>query len=381
MTFGATFLDWADIRQLHSGQNLPVVGGGVLVKGEQAEECDEEGHRFVIVKAGDQYTNIVRPMQKRGSHNTNILVRSDGSRVRISGNVGRWSRNDNVFNYGLQETVDKASAILAEHDLPPVTAGDKVMRQSMSKHDLTNGVNSWVWTGANFQEMHVTRNYMAGNEAISKEAMRYMAAKRGARLAKGVYGDETLVFGKQHGKLHKRVVVYRKAAEMLAHAKGLEAKEAMKKSHEYQFACDVGLVRIECKWGRDYLRDNNLRYLGDITMGQIISIFEAETAFLLDAEPERVVRLIDEFPAKIRSAALHWIRGDDLRQLYSRATYYRHVKALRDIGIDAAEPRNVNGKPNTEEALQRMLDGLPRFDLRPLAVPEWYGLPEVRKAA
>jgi hypothetical protein len=237
-----------------------------------------------------------------------------------------------------------------------------------------------VWSGAHFQELHVTRNLSAGNEAISKEAMRFMNGRRGARLAKGIYGDETLIFGKQHGKLHKRVVVYRKAAEMLAHAKGEEAKKAIKASQEYQFAQDVGLIRVECKWGRDFLRDNNIRYLGDTTMGKLISIFERETDFLLNADPARVARIVDEMPTKIRSAALHWIRGDDLRQLYSRATFFRHVKTLRDYGIDASEPRKVAG-PTSEEALQKLLDGLPSFELRPLAVPDWYGLPEVRKAA
>lgn len=378
---GSTFIDWIDMRQMHSGANLPIVGGGVLVKGEQAEECDEQGHRFIVVKAGESYSHHVRPKQHRGSFDTNVLLRSDGTHVRISGNVGRWDRADNVFNYDLDQTIAKASEMALAEGLPAFTTGHKCMKQSMSKHDIENHVNPWVWSGTHFQEMHVTRNFTAGNEAIAKEAMRYMSSKRGARLAKGIYGDETIVFGKQHGKLHKRVVVYRKAAEMLAHAKGLEAKKAMKNSQEYQFAQDLGLVRVECKWGRDYLRDNGIRYLGDTTMGKIISIFERETDFLLDAEPERVIRLVDEMPPKLRSAALHWIRGDDLRQLFSRATFFRHVKALRDYGIDASEPRNVSGKPNTEEALQRMLDSLPRFDLRPLAVPEWYGLPEVRKAA
>jgi hypothetical protein len=381
MNFASTFIDWADIRQNFPGGTLPIVGGGVLVTGVGCEEMDFEGQRLLVVTAGETYSHHVRPLQHEGSHSTKLLVRCDGSNVRVSGNVGRWGRADNVFNHDLQETVDKASIIVAEKGLPAFTTGHKAMRQSMSKHDIENNVNPWVWTGAHFQELHVTRNLMAGNEAISKEAMRYMTAKRGARLAKGVYGDETLIFGKQHGKLHKRVVVYRKAAEMLAHAKGDEAKAAVKQSQAYQFAQDVGLIRVECKWGRDFLRDNCLRYLGDITMGKIISIFERETDFLLNAEPERVARLVDEMPTKLRSAALHWIRGDDLRQLYSRATYFRHVKALRDYGIDACEPRNVSGRPNTEEALQRMLDALPVFELRPLTVPDWYGLPEVRKAA
>lgn len=381
MTDCHTFIDWMDMRQTHSGQDLPIVGGGVLVKGEEAMECTEEGQRFIVVKAGEGYTNHVRPLQHRGSYDTNLLVRCDGTHVRISGNVGRWGRADNVFNHSLGDTVAKASEIVMDKGLPAFSAGHKCMKQTMSRHDIERNVNPWDWSGAHFQELHATRNFMAGNEAISKEAMRYMSAKRGARLAKGIYGDETLVFGKQNGKLHKRVVVYRKAAEMLAHAKGQDAKTAMKKTQEYQFAQDVGLIRIECKWGRDFLRDNGLRYLGDSTMSKVISIFERETDFLLDAEPERIIRLIDELPSKLRSAALHWIRGDDLRQLYSRATFFRHVKALRDIGIDASEPRNVTGKPNTEEALQRLLDTLPRFDLKPLAVPDWYGLPEIRKAA
>lgn len=381
MNFADTFIDWIDMRQLHSGKNLPIVGGGVLAKGQDCEEIEHNGVRYLVLTCGESYTHHVRPLQHEGSHSTKLLVRCDGSNVRVSGNVGRFGRPDNIFNYGLDDTVTKASAIVAGHELPAFTTGHKCALQSMSAHDIERHVNPWVWSGTHFQELHVTRNLMAGNEAISKEAMRHMGAKRGARLAKGIYGDETIVFGKQHGKLHKRVVVYRKGAEMLAHAKGEEAKAIMKKSQEYQYAQDVGLVRVECKWGRDFLRDNGLRYQGDATMGKVISIFERETDFLLNAEPAQVARLVDEMPVKLRSAALHWIRGDDLRQLYSRATFFRHTKALRDYGIDASEPRNVSGKPSAENALQTLLDALPTFELRPLSVPDWYGLPEIRKAA
>lgn len=117
-------------------------------------------------------------------------------------------------------------------------------------------------------------------------------------------------------------------------------------------------------------------------MAKIISIFERETSFLFDANPDRAVRLVSDMPTKYRLAALAWMRGDDLRQLMSRATYFRVVKALRDYGIDASERRaGANAESQAEKDLQAMLDALPRFSLRPLVVPEWYGLPELREAA
>lgn len=381
MTNGQTFIDWMDIRQTYTGQNLPIVGGGVLVKGDSSVDWAEDGGMFILVRADTGFSNIVRPLQHEGSHSTKLLVRCDGTHVRLSGNIGRFGRPDNIFNYDLSDTVAIANEVTSSKELPAFSSGHKCLKDSMSARDVEAGLNPWHWSGAHFNELHATRNFSAGNEALAKEAMRYMNAKRGARLAKGVYGDETLVFGRQSGKLHKRVVVYRKAAELLSHAKGDLAKAALKKSQEYQFAADTGLVRIECKWGSCYLRDRSLRYLGDATMGKIISLFDAETDFLFDAAPERIARLVDEIPIKLRSAALHWIRGDDLRQLYSRATYFRHVKALRDYGLDVAEPRKVDQKVSSEEQLQAMLDSLPKFNLRPMVAPDWYGLPDIKRAA
>lgn len=116
-------------------------------------------------------------------------------------------------------------------------------------------------------------------------------------------------------------------------------------------------------------------------MAKIISLFEAETAFLLNADPGRVNRVVSDMPPKVRAAALLWIQGQDLRALYPRATYFRHCKTLRDYGIDASEPRRTDGRPNAEDALERLLESYKTFSLRPLAAPEWYGLPEVRKVA
>lgn len=419
-TTETTFIDWIDLRQnwretegvrrgfrlrskdltadeaaairaaFEAGwQDLPLVHGTVRARAEQVVEQVSEDGKVYYLLAGDRENrkeNGVRYCSKRheGSHSTSVIVQSDGEQVRISGNVGRLDRLDNVWNYRLEDTITKASTVVRSYGLPEFSRGQEYLRDTISAHDRERGVSAWKWSGAFMNELHVTRNYYAGSEKLACDAMQSMSAFRSSRISKGSYGNETLNFGmptKKGQRLRKAIVVYRKAAEMLAHAKGDDERKRIKASPEYQMAQDLGLIRFECKWGRDFLRDHNLRYWGAADMGKIISLFDAETAFLLNADPGRVNRVVADMPPKVRAAALLWIQGQDLRTLYPRSTYFRHVKSLRDYGIDASEARNVGGRPNSEEALQRLLEAHKTFELRPMAAPEWYGLPEVRRAA
>lgn len=382
-----TFLDWVYMAQQRpsGAPEWPLIHDGFNLKTrKEFMEGEIDGTNLVFFERPEDFRYSMKSLPVRGSHSTQVITRCDGTEMLISGNVGRYNRPDNIWNYQLDDTVAIANQIMQAQGLPVFTPGEMFMKPTMSERDRENGVPPWAYTGAVFREMHVTRNYATGGDAIAKEYMRFIQGQRSARISKGVFGHESVVFGElaRRGKpLHKAIVCYRKGPEMLAHAKGKENKERILKSPEYQLAMDTGLVRVECKWGSHYLRDRGLRYLGGITMAKIISLFERETAFLLDAEPDRAARVVADMPPKLRSAALHWIRGDDLRQLFSRATFFRHVKALRDYGIDASEPRNISGRPNGEEALQRMLDALPAFNLREMAAPEWYGLPEVERRA
>lgn len=394
----SVFIDWLNVAQRHkqavvdagSFENcrvveLPIVGDGVTMKGESFDEFEHEGEKFLCVRPGENFRYSIPSKQQKGSFSTAVRVRSDGSTVTLSGNPGRFGRPDNVFNYRIQDTVELASDLVALNGLPRFSPGVCVTKQTLNDRDRRLGL--WKeWTGAVFREVHATCNMSAGNEALAKEYMGFAGGLRAARVAKGVYGDETIIYGslaKKGKPLHKALVIYRKAEEMIAHAKGDEAKKAVKKMPEYEFARDTGLVRVELKMGSHFLRDNGLRFMGEATMGKIISIFERETSFLLDASPDRAARVVSDMPRKLRLAALAWIRGDCLLSLLSRPTYYRTVKALRDYGIDASERRSgQSGETQAEKDLQGMLDALPAFELKPLACPDWYGLPEYeRKAA
>jgi len=380
----SVFIDWLSLSQDHPGAGLPVVGDGVSMKVESLNWCEKNHDEMLIaVDPGAKFRFTVPSARREGSHSTAIRLRCDGERVSLSGNPGRYDRADNVFSYDIADTVARASAIVARDGLPAFTPGAWHWDHSITPRDMALGLLK-KWDGARFLEMHATQNMSAGSDALAREYIVWAGSQRSARIAKGIYGDESVIFGRlaQKGKaFHKAIVVYRKGAELLAHAKGEQAKKVMRASPVYQYAMDTGLVRVECKWGYQFLRDNGLRYMGEANMGKIISIFDRETGFLFGASPERAVRLVSDMPARLRLPALAWIRGDDIRGLVSRATYFRIVKGLREYGLDVSEPRRDANPGQAERDLQVLLNALPQFDLRVLERPDWYELPALAIAA
>lgn len=390
------FVDWLDLRQDHGFTHAmrqtgtpypghPEFIGGVRASGQEVVTQSEDGKVFYLLSADKDARHGFKtlPGRREGSYSTSVLLHSDGRNVRISGNVGRLDRPDNLWNYGFEETLALASFEARAKGLPAFTHGQQILRDTISEDDRRKGVSPWRWTGAVVNECHVTRNWYAGSDALAIDIMRDMQGRRLARVSKSAFGNESVSFGmpnKKGQRLHRGVVCYRKGPEMLAHAKGDEAKARVKASEEFQLAMDCGLVRVEMKCGALFLRGHNLRYTGDITMAKLIALYNRETAPLLLARSDNTVRLVSDMPRPLRMSALAWIDGRDLRCLLSPATFKRHRKALLTFGLDVSEPRRVDGRPNAEDALQRLLDALPQHSLKPMAVPDWYGLPEVRAA-
>jgi hypothetical protein len=87
-----------------------------------------------------------------------------------------------------------------------------------------------------------------------------------------------------------QVEAYLKAQEMMAHCKGEIEREQMRQNPVYQWALENGVVRIEVKAAKDYLRDKGLTYLGAWTMSNVIQLFEERTEIL-----SRVKVDIEEF--------------------------------------------------------------------------------------
>jgi len=287
----------------------------------------------------------------QGSHSTAIRVKSFEGVVALAGNPGRFGKSSNLFNMDFAGTVAAANAILEKQGLPHFTGGEAYAPES--------GVCELRYTGARIWSVHLTQNYATGSMQNAQVVIDWLDSQSVARVKKSRLGKSTVVWGSLK---YCQVEAYIKAPEMLAHAKTDEAREAVKQSAEYLYAVEHGIVRIEVKAAKDYLKEKGLTYLGAWDMGTVHRIFEERTELL-----HRVKIDVDEFdlldvPLRYRMTASAWLRGEDVTRLFNnRMTLYRHAKALRAFGLDITATRNVSAFPVRVRTI----------NLVPLAPPEF----------
>src|SRR5689334_16999014 len=102
----AIFIDWLSASQRHPGGCGPILVGGITV----------DYDRFGVARYERTKSTAVG-----GSFATSVRIRCDGSFVSLSGNVGRFSRQDNLFGPGWAGTVAAANRILDGVGLPRFT--------------------------------------------------------------------------------------------------------------------------------------------------------------------------------------------------------------------------------------------------------------------
>ncbi len=288
----------------------------------------------------------------QGSHSTAIRVKSFENVIALAGNPGRWGKPDNLFGLDLAGTIQAANEIMSGQGLPVFVDGEPFAP--------LNGDCDLRYTGARVWSIHLTRNYATGSQSNAEAVINWLDSQSVARVKKSRLGASTVVWGSLK---YCQTEAYIKADEMLAHAKGDESKAAVKASAEYQFALAQGIVRIEVKAAKDYLREKKLTYLGAWTMGTVHKIFEERTEILnrvkIDAEEFNIL----DVPSKYRMTAAAWLKGDDVAHMFdSRVTLWRHAKVLRGFGIDISVPRNIKTFPVRVRTI----------NLVPLDAPQFY---------
>lgn len=332
------FVDWITIKQRHTVEvPLPEVHEGLIATSADYYECPITGD---ILLQKPKYSCLKRKTHA-GSFDTSIQVRSDGREVFLSGNVGRWGRPDNVFNLGFDETIAKANGLLSEFGLPAFHAGQKQDVLCPTKSDARLGRTS-VWTGATVSNLHITENYLTGSPENARAFIAWLRSQSVARVKQGRAGADSVQFGSKSGR--KLLKGYIKAGEMLAHAAD---KKRLLSDPVFIWARDNGMVRVELEAHRKMLIDEGMRFLGDITMGKVVKLFNKHTEVLHRVNDDFSTGRADlsHLPHKLRLIALAHFKGEDTTALCSRATWFRHAKALRGFGIDLAGENNVHALP------------------------------------
>lgn len=322
----AVFIDWLTITQHHQGGGLPILVNGIIV---WHDRCGNVRHE----RASAAFVG--------GSFSTAIRVGCDGARVYVSGNVGRFSRADNLFNFGWEGTVAGANRILLGLGLPPFTGARGVPG--------TPGRSE----GARVHRLDLTVNFASGSEAQARAVIRWLAAQSVSRVKRGVAGDESVWWANTRSMFK----AYLKGAEMVKHGKSSD-----------EFIVDWcnrhGVVRVEVELKRRLLAELGLQDFDAISDERLAAVYREQTEIMRRVDRSDEPDILAVIPARYRIVAAAWMAGQDVRSLMSERTMYRYAKVLRDYGIDILSARNVSSMPVRVRVVE----------LEPLAVPDWYDL-------
>lgn len=349
------FCDWLTISQKH--ENAKPLAGLRTLSFREPGDINRDGE---AVEVQDVIGEKAHWAWVQGSHDTKIRVVSHDGSVAVSGNPGRWGRPDNVFNHDFFDTVQAASRICEAQGLPAFQCGEPVQMETGSKCPASTLGDALRWSGARIWCVHLTRNYITGSAENARHVINWLDRQTVARVKKSRLGASTVAWGSLR---YCQTEVYVKADEMLVHARSPEAKEAVKASKLYQWARDNGVVRVEVKAAKDYLKAKGLTYLGAWDMGTVTRIFEERTEVINRCRVDVEDLDLHSVEKKYRMAVAAWLRGEDVAALYnSRTTLWRHAKEIRGLGIDILERRNIETMPVRVRTI----------DLVSASVPSWY---------
>jgi len=364
-----TFIDGIVLSQRFRPNSIKSLAGLRSIAFRETGDISFDGS---AVESQEILPERIKAAWIQGSHNTRVQVSSDGTLVQQKGNPGRFGRSDNVFNLDWDSTFAACNQINLSQGLPAFAVGDPAASTQLiygvdgvlaSRSEFSGYVcqadDGNFHDGARVWSIHVTRNFMAGSEKDAIAVLNWLDGQSVSRVKKRRFGKSTVAWGNLN---YCQTEAYLKADEMLDHCKGDIERELMRQNPVYQWCRDNGVVRVEVKASKDYLREAGLTWAGDWNMSKVVKLFEDRTEVLRRVKPD-----IEEFdpanlPSGVACTASAWLRGEDVSRIMNRTTFWRHAKKLREFGIDIAEPRNVASMPIRIRTIE----------LQAAAAPDWY---------
>lgn len=363
---GFVFCDWLSIYQVHLG--------GVNVV--------NDGRVFAVDQEGEVQWDVAQKLVHRGSFDTSIRIRSDGYRVSLEGNIGRFDRADNLFGYTVAECITLANRLLHQFGLPPFS--DRAPMQIVKKRTGLGGPSfakagafgrecnadgkdyfssttdaGYQAVGAVITRVDLTKNWFTGSAGNCDQFIRHLQSFKSGRQEPTSYKTTGVAWGV--GSKYWYAKVYGKAAEYYRQ-NGKNSKKFDKQLFDFMF--NNGIARHEIELKSRYLKQNNLWRFSlwvDGMEDRIYALFND----VIDGHV-RVDSYL-EIPGRAGELAVAWRDGADLKTRLAQNTYYRYRRELLKYGIDIAVSCNVSRLPLRVEVVT----------LSPAVKPDWYSLPKV----
>jgi len=314
------FVDWLSVKRPNHGAYDPLPVDKFL-------RLDPDG--TVVYETVGSFNH-------RGSHDSSAQIRVTPDTLSVSFNPSKWNRPDNLFGLTWEQSLVQVDALLASLQMAPLGSDF-----SVTKIDLTLNVE----TGS-------PENLKAFYRALARQRLPRSKLKT---------EDNTIYWNKKSA--WKAFKAYMKHVELLAHWKTtlLAARPwvlALSKWCE-----EVGLIRFEVRYGRNFLRHHNLRSGANITHQKLVDLFKGDLA-KMPIETKDI--LADNLSNAVRGTLTQWMVGYPPKDNLSKNCFYNHRRAiLAATGCDISLPCPAD--------YQRMVDQLGRIIKTKAATPpNWY---------
>lgn len=335
------FCDYISAYQDHPFE-VPKLTGGRVIK-LTAGDTEIDWQTSSSVPLGDSASGVVH-------------VRSDGNRVTVRGNVGKFGRPDNVANYDVDRTKQKTNELLRAIGLPEFTNG-----RHLEIGQAKQGTDRMKFSGAVVTRIDATENFAAGSPEDAESMHSWLAARQHGRLQTRVYGSDTVEIGAGSRYVYQKI--YQKAAELKAHLKkNGENDEYLNRLINYLES--VGCLRYEASFKSNFLGRKGKRDWALCTHESILEEFQDYKARAMrtneknhKSEKLKMTRGAEDMLNRYRN-------GENTKESCSLKTWYKYRRELLKHGIDlAVRCRN----PNEVVELKTKV-----IVLEPLVFPDWY---------
>ena len=342
------FVDWVTIIQKHL-KKCKVLHTDAWIK------IDNNGD--VIEGKG-----TLVPFKFEGSHSTGLLVKSDGYRVILTGNIGRLNRPDNVYGYTLDELKKLINQIMAFLELPPFTLVNKFLH--VRKNKQGEEITEMKSDGAHFTRLDFTINFATGSAKNATDYIYQASIKNPTRRTLHAYKTGVKLGSETKNKGYKSSKVYIKSADLIRLQKDKSLPQTDYINWLIKYTHDIGVIRFEVQYN-SYLRKYGLSFW-DTTHAEIQEHF-LEELLLMQKEIQKLDILA---LSKLHQLTyFQYQHGIDMKNELPQSTYYKHRKVLLQYGIDIGQPLNITQFPQQYKTIV----------LKELEPPEGYYLPPIEQ--
>ena len=278
------------------------------------------GHIVSIKPDGDLDWQVEKKAQIRGSFESNLLVRSQGTHdLFIDGNFTKWLQGHNLF--GTDDLLGLVVAVMDE------------LSTLLSLDPTDDNRAAWREGRFDLKRVDCTAMWQLPKRSDARAWLRAAEFQAKSRHGRPTVRGGTLYFG-QHSRRWS-IKFYAKGDELDATKTHKLSMDIPNRDKLYEWADNK--LRGELVLHSLELKDMGLHrgtsWHESLSLKLLLSRIESlNMADQFSLTPD----IVGELPGRLIAVYKLWKDGEDLRGIFPRATFYRYRKELLKHGIDIA---------------------------------------------